>query len=462
MSPQPQQSNGNNADAPSITPELVAFVTSTQYESLPPAVIQKLKELLLDHIGVASSAAVTADSSKPFLAGIKAFAGQQTGHSTVYATGNTFAPQYAALLNGAFAHTFDFDDTFAAGALHPGASLIPAALVQAEACGADAKVLLAGLAVGFEVICRIARAVLSGSYERGFHSTGTAGIYGAIAAVARVKGLSSETTEAAFGLAGSKAAGSMQFLDNGAWNKRLHPGFAAHDALLCIALAEAGVVGSVRPLEGKAGWFHSYSTTADLPPVTEKLGEEWCFMTTALKPYPACRMTHTSIELAERFSKLKPGLGVEAITVNMHPVLWNIVGVPDANKIRPRNIVDAQFSNYVQTAIAWIHGSRIGWAAYEKIFDEDVQVLSAKVTVVEDESIKSLGVRFKARWEDGTEHEEFLEHPLGEVSNPFTWERIQEKYLGLAEPVYGKKANDILDVVKGLENHQSKDLISLL
>ena len=462
MSSQQQQTNGNNADVPSTTPELVAFVASTQYESLPPAVIQKLKELLLDHIGVASSAAATADSSQPFLAGIKAFAGQQTGHCTVYATGKTFAPQFAALLNGAFAHTFDFDDTFAAGALHPGASVIPGALAQAEACGADAKTLLAALAVGFEVICRIARAVAAGSYERGFHSTGTAGIYGAIAAAARVKGLSAETTEAAFGLAGSKAAGSMQFLENGAWNKRLHPGFAAHDAFLCTALAEAGVVGSVKPLEGKAGWFHSYSTTADLAPVTEGLGEEWCFLTTALKPYPACRMTHTSIELADRFSKLKPGVGVEAIVVAMHPVLWNIVGVPDANKIRPRNIVDAQFSNYVQTAIAWIHGSRIGWAAYDKIFDEDVRGLSAKVTVVQDESIKSLGVRFKVKWEDGTEKEEFLENPLGEPSNPFSWERIQEKYLGLAEPVYAERANDILNVVKDLENCQSMDLISLL
>jgi 2-methylcitrate dehydratase PrpD len=446
----------------SITPELASFVTSTSYESLSPEIVQKLKELLLDHIGVAASAAKTAESSKPFLNAIMAFAGAQSGHSTVYATGNSYMPQYAALLNGAFAHTFDFDDTFAAGALHPGASLIPAAIAQAEASKVDARALLTGLAVGYEVICRIARAAQDGSYERGFHSTGTAGIYGAIAAAASIKGLSTESTEAAFGLAGSKAAGSMQFLENGSWNKRLHPGFAAHDALLCIALAEAGVFGSAKPLEGKAGWFHSYSTKANLATVTDKLGVEWCFMSTALKPYPACRMTHTSIELADRLAKQKPGVEVKSILARMHSICYNIVGVLQPNKIRPENVVDAQFSNYVQTAIAWIHGSKIGWAAYDRIFDKDVQDLAAKVTVIQDDDIRPLGVKLRVVWEDGMEVEAELDAPLGEASNPFSWDQIQEKYLGLAEPVYAERAGEILDVVKGLENRLATDLIALL
>ena len=458
-----KESANGSKPAPYITSKLAAFVQSTQYENISDDVVQKLKELLLDHIGVASSAAKTAESSKPILDAIIAFSeSSQAGHSTVYATEKKFTAPYAALLNGTFAHSFDFDDTFAAGALHPGASVVPAALAQAEACDTDAKTLLVGLAVGYEVICRIARSAKEGSYERGFHSTGTAGIYGAIAAAARIKKLSVETIEAAFGLAGSKAAGSMQFLENGAWNKRLHPGFAAHDALLCIALAEAGVVGATSPLEGKAGWFHSYSTKADLASVTDKLGAEWCFQSTALKPYPACRMTHTSIELAERLARQRLGTPVERIIVSMHPVCYNIVGVPHTNKITPKNTVDAQFSNYIQTAIAWIHGSALGWAAYDKIFDKDVQELSAKVTVKSDESIAPLAATFKVEWEDGTEVEETLVAPLGEVSNPFSWERIEEKYLGLAEPVYGDKAKDIVRVVKTLQDHQSRHLISLL
>ena len=446
---------------PSVTTEIVRFVCETTYDILSSDVIHKLKELLLDHIGVASSAARNAESSKPFVDAVTAFGGTQ-GHSTVYTKGKNFPVQSAALLNGAFAHTFDFDDTFAAGALHPGASVISAVLAQGELSNVDAKSLLTGLAVGYEVICRIARALGSGSYERGFHSTGTAGIYGAIAAVAKLKKLSAATTEMAFGLAGSKAAGSMQFLDNGSWNKRLHPGFAAHDALLCITLAEAGVVGSSKSLEGKAGFFHSYAEGADTSRLTERLGEEWIFLATALKPYPACRMTHTSIEIAERMAAENQSVPVEAINVAMHPICWNIVGEPQPNKIRPANIVDAQFSNYFQTAISWLHGSKIGWAAYQKIHDVEVQSLAARVTVVSDKAIVPLGARFHVKWQDGTEKTEFLEAPLGEASNPFSFERIQEKFLSLAEPVYGGRAGEILDVVKDLEHHRAIDLMCLL
>ena len=445
----------------SVTHELANFVCDTTYETLSSDVIQKIKELLLDHIGVAASAACNAESSKPFLSAIAAFGGTE-GNSTVYTKGKSFPVHSAALLNGAFAHTFDFDDTFAAGALHPGASVIPAALAQSELSNVHASSLLTALAVGYEVICRIARSLGSGSYERGFHSTGTAGIYGAIAAIAKIKKLSAVTTKMAFGLAGSKAAGSMQFLDNGSWNKRLHPGFAAHDALLCITLAEAGVIGSSKPLEGKAGFFHSYAVNSDMSSLTKGLGQEWIFLGTALKPYPACRMTHTSIEIAERMAQEKPSVAVESISVAMHPICWDIVGIPQPNKIRPENIVDAQFSNYVQTAIAWLYGSKVGWAAYEKIYDADVQALAARVRVISDKEVVPLGARFHVKWQDGTEKAEGLDAPLGEASNPFSLERIREKFLSLAKPVYGDRANEILEVVQVLEKHRAVDLISLL
>ena len=343
--------NGHVVEDVLVTNKLASFVSDASYDILNPTVVQKLKELLIDHIGVASNAACNAESSQPFMDAILAFGGSQ-GASTVYAKGKTFPTQYAALLNGAFAHTYDFDDTFAAGALHPGASVVPAALAQSESSSTDCKALLIALAVGYEVVCRLARALGAGSYLRGFHSTGTAGIFGAIAAVGKVKNLSSDVIETAFGIAGSKAAGSMQFLENGSWNKRLHPGFAAHDALLCVSLAEAGVKGSSRVFEGTSGFLHSYTDKAVLKGLVEGLGNEWIFLGTALKPYPACRMTHASIEIAEKISKEK-AVTVESISVTLSPTCWNIVGVPKPNKIRPENIVDAQFSIYVQAAIAW-------------------------------------------------------------------------------------------------------------
>ena len=453
--------NGHVVEDVLVTKKLANFVFDASYDTLNPAVVQKLKELLIDHIGVASNAACNAESSQPFMDAILAFGGSK-GASTVYAKGKTFPTQYAALLNGAFAHTYDFDDTFAAGALHPGASVIPAALAQSESSNTDCKTLLIALAVGYEVVCRLARALGAGSYLRGFHSTGTAGIFGAIAAVGKVKNLSSDVIETAFGIAGSKAAGSMQFLENGSWNKRLHPGFAAHDALLCVSLAEAGVKGSSKVFEGSSGFLHSYTDKAELKGLIEGLGNEWIFMGTALKPYPACRMTHTSIELADKLSKEKAA-AVESISVALSPTCWNIVGVPKTNKIRPENIVDAQFSIYVQIAIAWLYGSDIGWAAYQKIYDPDVRDLSARVRCTSDKDVVGLAAKLTVRWQDGTEREEFLDVPLGEASTPMSFHKIQTKFLSLTRSVYGEKsAVIILDIIKDLEWYSSADLVSLL
>jgi 2-methylcitrate dehydratase PrpD len=446
----------------SVTTTLAGFVSNTTYDDLSPAVVDKLKELLLDIIGVASAAAAAAESSEPFLKAILDFGGPQSGTSTVFTKGHNFAPQYASLLNAAFAHTYDFDDTLAKGGLHPGSSVIPAALAQCETSGVDGKTLLTALAVGYEVVCRIAVALGPGSYTRGFHNTGTVGIFGAVAAIGRAKNLPSHVIDNAFGLAGSKAAGSMSFMENGSWNKRLHPGFADHDALLCIALAEAGVLGSSKALEGRTGFLHSYSDTSDMMALTKDLGKEWVMMGTALKPYPACRVTHASIDLAAKLAKENNG-PVAKITVALEPTGYTLVGLPVANKIRPENIVDAQFSNYIQTAIAWLYGNQLGWSAYDKIFDEDARDLATRIEHVIDSSLPACGTRMAVLWQDGTQREEYMAAPVGELSNPFIFEQVQAKYLSLARPVYGEETScRILDMIKHLEMHNVADLMAML
>lgn len=84
----------------------------------------------------------------------------------------------------------------------------------------------------------------------------------------------------------------MQYLENGSWNKRLPPRFAAHDAIVCVAFAEAGVLGTAKPIGGKFGFLHSYSGNPDMNGLLDDLGREWTFTSTALKPLPAYRMTH--------------------------------------------------------------------------------------------------------------------------------------------------------------------------
>ncbi|KAI3330693.1 2-methylcitrate dehydratase [Ustulina deusta] len=447
-----------------ITEELCKFIVEANYGQLDEKLVDQLKDYVTDCVGISAGAAAICESSEPFLRAVIALGGK-SGQSTVFTKGSAFSLQYAGLLNAAFAHSFDFDDTHAPSILHPGTTAIPAALAQAEMLNSDGKTLLLGMAVGYEITCRIGRAYNYGGYTRGFHNTTTAGIFGAVAAISKIKGLSLDQVKNAFGLAGSKAAGSMQFLDNGSWNKRLHPGFAVHDAFVAVALAEAGVVGATRPIEGKYGALHSYSATSTTVGLTDNLGSEWIFRKTAIKPFPACRMTHSAIEAVSNVAREAAGKTVEQITVALSPGCYQLVGPPDANRIHPKTIVDGQFSMYYQVAIAWLHGMDIGWGMYDKSQMEspEVAALCDKVEVIIKDDVVDLAARLTFKWTDGTTTEASQVFPLGEPENPFSKERVQGKFLRMVAPAYDERtAKAILATINEIDQRNTGDLMKFL
>lgn len=465
----PNGSHNQEVEDEEVTKALADFFVHTSTADISSDLSTKLKALLLDYLGVAAAAGHAAESSDKFLKGILAFSGSATGSNSVLTKGSSFPPQYAALLNGALSHTYDFDDTHKAAILHPGSSVISAALAQAETQYAGGSELLLALAVGYEVACRLGTALGFGSYKRGFHNTGTVGIFGAVAAVCKLRKSSQQVIEDAFGLALSKSGGSMQFLENGSWNKRLHPGFAAHDALLCVSLAEAGVLGATKPIEGKYGLLHNFSESSNpANTIIQNLGQEWTFLDTACKPYPACRMTHGQIEMAgklhTRYHISSHALMPRGVTIWLSSGCYPIVGTPSPNKLSPNTIVDAQFSTYFQTAAAWLHGDNLGWAVYEHIMDEDVQESCRRITVKIDEAYTDLESRMEVVFEDGSVVRDEILHPLAEPVRPFEWDTVvQRKFLGLAEPVYGKtRAEDICRMVDGIDGVGVVELMRLV
>ena len=175
-----------------------------------------------------------------------------------------WTPAGAAFLNGALAHSLDFDDTHAAGSLHPGAPVIPAALAAGEMVGASGADVLAGIVAGYEVTCRVALALPAGAhYDRGFHPTATCGAFGAAAAAGRVFGLDADGIAGALGTVLSQAAGSLQFLANGAWTKRFQVGWAAMNGLVAATLVREGFKGAAEALEGKHGFMQRLRARPD-------------------------------------------------------------------------------------------------------------------------------------------------------------------------------------------------------
>ncbi|KAI7122286.1 hypothetical protein KC324_g18177 [Hortaea werneckii] len=243
-------------DSIPATSLLADFITTSKPTDLPIHIQEKVQELLIDYIGVTLGAIQHAESTaSKRLQRCKGFHLERQGPE------KRWLPQYAGLLNAALGHSLDFDDTYAPGTLHAGVTAIPAALLGAEillcqtppTSGSNTitgttttqadpippSAFLHAIALGYETISLIGRELGFAAYKRGFHNTSVAGIFGAIAVLSTLLHLTPTEALAAFGLAGSRAAGSMQYLANGAWNKRLHPGFAVHDAWVCVGMARS-------------------------------------------------------------------------------------------------------------------------------------------------------------------------------------------------------------------------------
>jgi 2-methylcitrate dehydratase PrpD len=262
-------------------------------------------------------------------------------------------------------------------------------------------------------------------------------------------------------------------LTSGFRNKRLHPGFAVHDAFLCVNLAESGVIGAKAIIEGKNGFLKAYSSNQpDLSRLTKGLGHHWVWLDSALKPYSACRMTHALIELAGNvhadFATEKKRLplpdDILDITIWIPVSNFILVGDPTPNKIYPQNVVDGQFSAYFQVANALLYGSRTGLQAYKKLRDPAINALTSKTTVVADHSaVRGFPGKMRITWQDGTVEEKYQEYALGEVQHPFERARVEEKFFSLMDPFYGRdKAEEILRTVNDLETATTEKLLKLL
>ncbi|MGH3756698.1 MmgE/PrpD family protein [Actinophytocola sp.] len=422
-----------------VTRRLAEFAAGIRSTDLPAEAVGLLKMCWLDFVGLTAYASRHADSGPAVLAAVRALGSSCGGPGTVVGSAETFAPAHAALLNGTNAHSFDFDDTNAYGTLHPGAPVIAAGLAAAESVGASGRELLVGLAAGYEVAARVGAALGETAYDRGFHPTGVAGIFGAVAAGARVLGLSERELLSAWGAAGSFASGSMQYLADGAWNKRVHPGWAAHAALFAVLLAKSGFHGADLPLEGRYGVLNAYGDAPRPELATAELGERWVLLLTAIKPYPSCRYTHAAVDAALMLRK-RVGAAFRAggtVSLRLSPYAHQIVGERVGPKLRPRNLVDAQFSVYFQVVAALLDG-RVGLDAYAHIRDGEREDLTARVFAEPDPELPALAAVATYRSPLGEETTVRVDAPVGEPPEGMPWGAIEDKFHSLARSCFAE------------------------
>jgi 2-methylcitrate dehydratase PrpD len=428
--------------APAYTRELVEFLAALDGAKIPAEVFDRVRYFLLDYLGVATRGSL-AESSAPIYKMIERSGA--SGSSTVIGTGMRTSPGYAALANGAAAHAIELDDTHNAGSIHLGVVMFSSALALAEAIpDVTPEQFLIAVVAGYEAAARIAMAVQPKEhYLLGFHPTATCGVFGAAITASKLFGLGAEQMLSAVGIAGSMAAGSLEFLREGAWTKRLHPGLAAQNGIQAAMLAAEGFRGPSTILEGRDGFLAGYSRQPIAERITDGLGESFEIMRTSVKPHACCRYMQGPIdailELVKQYDIKSEQ--VETLEVAVLEAGWTLVAEPRAQKYKPQSVVDAQFSMPFGAAIAVLHRS----AALNEFTAENAQAnhvrhLMERVTLLKDARIDR---NFPQEWNarvtiflnDSRQYEKFVQHPKGDPENPLSWEELVAKFKSLASGV---------------------------
>ena len=396
---------------------------------LPAGVRETCERLLVDVAGLCLVARGR-DYVKAALAGFG-----EAGPATAIGHRRPVSAGAAAFVNGTAAHGEDYDDTFEGGPVHAGAVVVPAVLAAAELEGASGSSVLRGLAVGVEILCRLSLVVPKAVHQAGFHPTAVFGAPAAAAAVASTLRLEMSELVDALGISGSMASGIIEYLAEGTWTKRMHPGWAAHSGLRAALLGRAGFKGPRTVFEGTHGLFHGFARTreGDYAALLDGFGERWVTPSLAFKPYPCGTMIQPYIDCARRLRERVStpgdiaGIVAEVAEGTVHR-LWE----PLEDKQRPPNGYAAKFATPYCIAAAILRG-HLGLDAFgdEAVADPEIRALAAKVSYRIDPANpypREFTGHLRARLPDGTIVEERQPHLRGGAREPLSRTDIEEKF----------------------------------
>ncbi len=424
---------------------LATHVANTRYEDLPPPVVHAFKRALLDHVTCA-----LAGSAMPVSRALLSYF-QETdasrGATVIGAEARLSAPN-AALVNGANTHGLDFDDGTTQGSAHPSGAIFPAVLAAAEQHGAGPREVIVAAVMGYDVMVRIAAAMHPVTAKRGFHNTALAGVFGAAAGVARLLKLDPVQANHALGLAGSFAGGIRQYLDDGAEVKRIHPGKAARDGLLCAEFARRGITGPRKVLEGRYGFADTHADGQfKWARLLDRLGSRYEIEGIYFKPYPCCRHYHSAIDgiLALREQNGIRPQDVESLRLGLYSV-----GVNGHDHKHCENLLDAQMSAPVGAALAMVDGQvtahmflpdSLARPAVRRLIDlSDTRVDEECERIYPGRRSGAVEIGLK----DGRKLAARVLDPKGEGENPMSDDDLVRKFAANCVPVLGSIKSEAL------------------
>ena len=412
-----------------IAEEFSSWSKNLKVKDIPEKTKLTLQFLLKDICGIILSAR-NEDYVKSLVETYKG-----SGNSISLGHSERFDLFSSAIIAGTAAHGEDFDDTFEGNPMHVGATMIPAMLSAAQKFNLDGDQILKGLAVGSELICRLALVAPTAMHKQSFHPTAVCGTFGVAAGLSSVLDLSEKQMVSALGVAGSFTSGIIEYLAEGSWTKRVHPGWSANSGMNATLIAKSGFYGPRTVFEGKHGFFEAFALKEierDYSHLTDELGKRWENQNLAFKPFACGTMAQPFVDCAIKIRKKIKNLNeISSITAKVGEGTVHRLWEPLKEKRQPSTPYSAKFSVPYCVAVGFIRGDAgLNEFNEQSINDKEILSLASKVNYEIDPN-NEYPKNYTGTLICKTSDSEFIEHQpcfRGGIREPLTKDDIDKKY----------------------------------
>jgi 2-methylcitrate dehydratase PrpD len=418
-----------------LASQVSEWVSEIRYEDLPSDVVDTTKLRILDVIGLALAGAET-----PFGRSTTAAAAaiSPPGPARMFGTGRALCAPVAAFANAALSLALEYDDTHNESIVHMSSPAVAAALALSETRPVSGRDVILSVAVANEISCRVGSVSSGQFHRRGFHPTGLFAPFGVVCGAGKILGLSVQKLAWATGTVGSCAAGLLECWVDGTQTKFLHSGFAAQAGITAALLADAGVSGPPRVLEGRFGLFASHLQDPGVPKnfgrIADGLGTQWESRNSSFKPFPTAHVLHPYVSAILRLRHQHGITAKDVVRIECPVAEFNvsIVCEPVAEKRAPATQAHCRVCLQYTMAEA-LHAGALGKNAYSDAMrlNPDVLALAQKVEYIVDSTFPGPG-RFKGAVRvtltDGRVIDEVEEYNRGSAENPMSHDELRAKF----------------------------------
>lgn len=417
------------------TRRLAEWVVNHRVEGVPQDIVHEAKRALLNFVGVALGGCAH-EATEIALKTVLPFSGPAT--ASILGRREKCDPLHAALINGIASHVLDFDDTTPKNYIHPTSPVASALFAYASTQAVAGRDFLHAFVLGFEVTSRVGNVVYPSHYDAGWHITGTAGVFGAAAAIGKLRGLPAQKMLWAIGLAATQAAGLRDMF--GSMGKAFHPGRAAQNGYFAALLAENGFTSGEHSIEGPRGFAFVQAAGRDLSRLFDRLGERYELFDNTYKPFPCGIVIHPTIDACIQIHQehRPPPKKIKAVNLQVAPIVLDL-----CNKKDIKAGLEGKFSIYHAASI----GLGRGRGGIEEFTDAAVNDpalvhIRSRTQARKNPQLADDEAMVEVIMEDGTHLTKHVEHAIGNIARPMTDAELEDKFRAQADRVIPRERTE--------------------